>query len=192
MTTYFQEFKTVDLILNSPAETRGVDAFALSLIKAERQLRRLVTHLVYQFPCFGPADVTSLRQTLGNNCRVYFEGFEQGFDALYPRSVKDLVGPEYDRLRPRLTEAIEHRNKIFHGQLTSKHLTREDLLGYVTDVRTWCEALARNAFGELGYDGFARNSFRKSEIARLWERFKLQFTDVRSYGQFIQQHMQRP
>ena len=101
-----QEFETVDLILNSSAETRGVDAFALSLIKAESQLRRLVTHLVYQFPCFGPADIDGLRETLGKHNKVYFEGFEKGFDAIYPRSVKDLVGLEYDRRRQRLVEAL--------------------------------------------------------------------------------------
>ena len=48
------EFRTVDLIVASSAETRGVDAFALSVIEAERQIRRLVTHLVYQFPSFAP------------------------------------------------------------------------------------------------------------------------------------------
>lgn len=42
-----EEFSTVDLLLGSGAETRAVDAFALALIKAERQARKLVTHLVY-------------------------------------------------------------------------------------------------------------------------------------------------
>ena len=54
---YNDEFQTVDLIVNSTARSRAVDAFALSLIKAERQIRKLVTHLVYQFPCFGPGDI---------------------------------------------------------------------------------------------------------------------------------------
>lgn len=42
------EFDTVGLIVNSTSETRGVDAFALATIKAERQLRKLFTHLVFQ------------------------------------------------------------------------------------------------------------------------------------------------
>jgi hypothetical protein len=42
-----QEFATVDLLLESKHETRGIDAFALSLIKAERQMRRFVTYFVY-------------------------------------------------------------------------------------------------------------------------------------------------
>ncbi len=81
-TNYAQEFETVDVIINSTARTCGVDAFALSVIKAERQIRKLVTHLIYQFPCFELGDILSLRQTLVNNRGVYFEGFEKGFNAL--------------------------------------------------------------------------------------------------------------
>jgi hypothetical protein len=189
--SYAQEFETVDLILASNAETRAVDGFALSLIKCERQMRRLLTHLIFQYPCFGFADIPALRSSLSSNRKVYFEGFVRGFDTIYPRSIRDLVGQDYGRLRPRLDEAIDHRNKIFHGQLTSKSLTREDLFEYVSDIRSWCKALADAALAEIGYDGFVRDSFRKSEGTRLWERYKFQLTDVNTYAQFIQQHMQR-
>jgi hypothetical protein len=128
-TNYAQEFETVDVVIGSTARTCGVDAFALCVIKAERQIRKLVTHLVYQFPCFGTSDIRSLRQTLVDSRRVYFDGFENGFNALYPRCISDLVGGEYQRLRDRMREAVDHRNKIFHGQVTSKNLTRDDLLG---------------------------------------------------------------
>ena len=185
------DFKTVDLIVRSDAETRGVDAFALSLIKAERQMRRLVTHLIYQFPCFGVKDIGQLRDTLADNRRVYFEGFERGFNALYPLTVRDLAGIEYDRLRPRLNEAIDHRNKLFHGQLTPKWLSREDLLEFVADIRSWCEALATGANAKVGYDGFARDSFRKSALADLSDRLKLQLANVQDYASFIHTHMQR-
>ncbi len=86
---YAQEFETVEIVINSTARTCGVDAFALSLIKAERQIRKLVTHLIYQFPCFGPGDILSLRQTLVNNRHVYFDGFVDGFNVLYPRSIPE-------------------------------------------------------------------------------------------------------
>lgn len=186
-----REFKTVDLIVRSDAETRGVDAFALALIKAERQMRRLVTHLIYQFSCFGLNDVGPLRDALANNRRVYFEGFERGFNALYPLAVRDLVGPDYDRLRPRLDEAIDHRNKLFHGQLTSKWLSREDLLQFVEDIRSWCEALATGANTKVGYDGFARDSFQKSAVADLSTRFKVKLANVQDYASFVQAYMQR-
>lgn len=190
--SYSEEFKTVDLILQSNAETLGVDAFALSLIKAERQIRRLVTHLIYQFPCFGCRDIAALRKTLGDNRHVYFEGFERGFDALYGKAVKELIGAEYVRLRPRIDEAIDFRNKIFHGQLTSAWLSRSDLLSYVTDIRAWCETLANGSLAEFVYDGFARDSFRKSEVPGLVDRFKLRLADISEYADFIRRCMQRP
>ena len=185
------EFRTVDLIVASSAETRGVDAFALSVIKAERQIRRLVTHLVYQFPSFAPDDIAGLRTALASNRRVYFAGFLQGFDALYPRSARSLVGLDYDHLRDSLNEATEYRNKIFHGQLTTKYLTRDDLLEYVRDIKSWCRALAVSALAEFEYDGFGRNSFQKSTVNDLHTRFMIQLTDVPSYANFIKQQMER-
>jgi hypothetical protein len=189
--SYSAEFKTVDLIGDSCSETRGVDAFALSLIKAERQIRRLFTHLVFQFPCFSDIDIRDLRETLGKNRMVYFEGFEQGFDVMYPRQIKDIVGCQYSRLRARIDNAIDCRNEIFHGQLTSKYLTREDLLAIVTDIRSWCEALAIGAESEIGYDGFARDSFQKSKVSDLPKRFKVEFIDVHGYAKFIRENMER-
>jgi hypothetical protein len=168
-----------------------VDAFALSVIKAETQIRKLVTHLVYQFPCFGPGDVPILRQTLVDSRRVYFDGFENGFSALYPCSISDLVGGEYQYLRDRIREAVDHRNKIFHGQLTSNNLTRDDLLAYVGDIRTWCKTLAGSALTQFGYDGFAWNSFRKSAIPGLEKRLKIQIANIAEYEEFVRQHMQR-
>lgn len=185
------EFATVDLILHSGAETRGVDAFALSLIKAERQVRKLFTYLVYQFPVFGPGDVAGLRAALGATRRVYFDGLLAGIDAVYPRSVQALVGVEYGRLRARVGEAIDHRNKIFHGQLTSRALSRQDLKDFVGDIRRWCTSLATGAMAEVGYDGFGRNSFRKSARPDLSRAYRVQFASVADYEAFIREHMER-
>jgi hypothetical protein len=187
--SYSQEFKTVDLLLDSDAPTRAVDAFSLSLIKAERQLRKLVTHLVYQFPCFGKQDVSALRQALFNSRNVYFGGLHKGFDALYPRTIQDLVGPEYDRLHKRIGEITRHRNKIFHGQLTAQGLARGDLLGYVVEIREWCEAVANGAKAELQFDGFDRNSFQKSLVPDLSKRFKIQIASIADYEQFVLENM---
>jgi len=186
-----KEFATVALILGSDAETRGVDSFALSLIKAERQARKLVTYLVYQFPAFGPTDVTALRGALGASKHVYFEGFLTGFDALYPRPVHALVGAEYAHLRPRLTEANAYRNKIFHGQLTGRELSRQELVDLAKDINAWCTRLSAGAGGEIGYDGFGRDSFQKSAIPDLWKRYKLQLASVAAYQTFISTEMER-
>ena len=93
-----QEFSTVDCVLASGAETAVVDAFALSLIKSERQVRKLFTYLVYQSAAFSRQDATRLRQALAANTRVYFEGIVCGLNALSPVTVKQLVGPKYPRL----------------------------------------------------------------------------------------------
>ena len=45
-----QDFGTVDIILNSDLETRAYDAFALSLIKSEKQAIRVFTFLIFQNP----------------------------------------------------------------------------------------------------------------------------------------------
>jgi hypothetical protein len=185
-----KEFATVDLLLESTHETRGVDAFALSLIKAERQLRRLVTYLVYQFPWFGEGDHERLRRNLEKSGKVYFQGLEDGFNALYPKSVRDLIGSDYDRLKLRLKEAGSHRNKIFHGQLTSEYLSRQELIGYVCDIRGWCKALASACTAEFHYDGFSRNSFQKSSTPGMCTAFKIQMNELRDYAKSVGKYME--
>lgn len=105
------EFQTVDAVIRSNADTSGVDAFALSLIKAERQARKLFTHLVYQFPTFSGKDVPRLRATLEAYKSVYFGGVLAGFDALYPKPIETLIGLDYQRLKARIDEASGYRNK---------------------------------------------------------------------------------
>jgi hypothetical protein len=191
--SFAAEFAVIELVLTQDYETRGVDAFALSVIKTERQLRKLVTHLVYQFPCFSDKkDREMLRDILEKNSGVYFGGLQCGFDALYPRSIECLVGPDYDRLSCRLKEARKHRNKIFHGQLTAERLTRDQLVSYVRDIRKWCEILAKACAAEFDYDGFERNSFRKSKVAGVWKNLKVQIADAQGYREFVKNHMQKP
>ena len=69
----------MDAVLACSAESRGVAAFALSVIKAERQIRKLFTHLVFQAPAFDSADIQNLRKVLADNRDVYFEGFIAGW-----------------------------------------------------------------------------------------------------------------
>lgn len=58
------EFATVDLVANAGVATSGIDAFALGVIKAERQIRRLFKHIVFQCLAFTRADVPALRTAL--------------------------------------------------------------------------------------------------------------------------------
>lgn len=186
-----KEFQTIELIVASSAETRGVDAFALSLIKAERQIRRLFTHLVFQSPCFSTSDIPNLREALASNRRVYFEGFEHGIDALSSVSVATAVGDRYSELRERVVESIHHRNKIFHGQLTHNYLSRENLLSFVSDIKSWCFALADGGEKFYGYDGFARNSFRKNALFDNEGIIKFTLRCSDDYKNFLKEYVQR-
>jgi len=186
-----QEFATIDTLLASEAETRGVDAFALALIKAERQMRKLFTYILFQSGAFGSSDVEALRNALADR-RIYFRDFISAWNNLYPRPLEDLIGPDHDRLRPILDEAIRHRNKIFHGQLTTKHLSRGDLIAYIANIRCWCQALAEGAQMELGYDGFGRNSFRKSVDPSLAGRLITKMYSVEDYKTFLAEMEKRP
>lgn len=185
-----EEFSTVELVLNSKAGTRGVDAFALALIKAEKQMRRLVTHLVYQSPAFGITDKPTLRDALESSKAVYFDGLEHGFDALYPTSVKGLIGGEYQRLSEQLCKARTYRNKIFHGQLTADGLSTAQLVGLVSGIRRWCEKLSDACYNEFGYEGFS-NSFRKSKLIGFHSKLQIRLDSVKDYKDFICKYMDR-
>lgn len=189
--SHIAEFRTVDLVLASGSWTSAVDAFALSLIKAERQLRKLLTYLVFQSPAFTPADIPLLIETLAANKRVYFNGVVEGFDALSPITVKELVGPEYDRLWARFCTFASFRNKIFHGQITGKGLTSGQLRISVNDIKLWCQLLADSALRDLGYDGFGRDSFRKSPISNLGNRLRVEIRSIDQYANFITKYMKR-
>lgn len=186
------EFVTVQAVLDSGTETRAVDAFALSLIKHERQLRRLLTYSVFQFPVFSCKDIEPLRRTLSANNRIFAEGFVRGLDALWPRSVATLVGARYVALSLSIARAVDARNKIFHGQVTELGLDRKTLLSLVADLREWCALLAKAAEGAYGYDGFGRDSYRKSPDADLHKRFLVQIGSVAEYVAFLEANVARP
>ncbi|WP_213779558.1 hypothetical protein [Caballeronia sp. dw_276] len=143
--SYEQEFMVVDVVLLSDAPTRGVDAFTLAVVKMERQIRKLFTHLVFQSDTFNEVSVEALRASLGAEKHFYFEGIERGVNALFRLTVADLIGNEFGSLLESVDYAIQYRNKILHRQLTDRCLRREDLIKVVDGVRRWCKALAMGA-----------------------------------------------
>lgn len=179
-------------MLNSNAATLGVDAFALSLIKAEKQARRLLTYLVYQQAWCIAKTIPELKNALEASKRVYFAGVVRGWNALFPRSVGDLVGADYSRLKARLDEATGYRTKIFHGQLTSKGLSRTQLVSLAKDIRAWCMAFGYGAQAAVGYDDCGRDSFRKARnAATICAIYKQRIHDVTGYRAFIRKYMER-
>ncbi len=189
--SFTDEFETVELLLTSEFKTRGIDAFSLSVIKTERQVRKIFTHLIYQFPSFSEEDKDHLKETLAKNKKVYFNGFIKGFNAIYPKTIKDIFGANYDSSIAQIKKYIGYRNKIFHGQLTGEGLSRDDLIGFVYNIKEWCSTLAENMKEELGYDGFARNSQRKSQTPEAFSNLKVEIKSIEEYKDFIKKNMQR-
>lgn len=113
-----------------------------------------------------------------------------GFNAIYSVTIEEMVGQRSTYLMQRILDATRHRNKIFHGQLTNEDLSRDDLLEYVSDIMEWCQLLSTGAEEELGYDGFARNSFQKSKIVDIHTKFDLTLQSCDEYRQWIIDSMQ--
>ena len=182
---YNHEFGSVDLILKSEFETKGIDAFCLSLIKVEKQLRRIFTYFIFQHENFTTVStIYELSDTLSSNTNMYFENFIKGIDKVYPKSIKAIYGDSYDLDLAHLIEITKDRNKIFHGQITSKKLNREDLIARVEIMKNWSKTIADKFSQEIGYDGFGRNSYRKSKL-----KIKLnnsdEFSNVENYKTFL-------
>ena len=172
------------MLISSNADTRGVDAFALSIIKMERQLRRLFTFSVFQYPCFSYSSVPELKNALAAEGRIFFKGFMKGFEAIHPKRIEELIGVDYTRLYPVLDVVTRYRNKIFHGQLTGEDLGRDDLLANVVNLKEWCRLLGQGARHYMNYEGFD-DSFRKASNAALVSGFKLQMTGLNDYKQIL-------
>ncbi|ELM0326644.1 hypothetical protein V8073_004689 [Vibrio parahaemolyticus] len=185
-----EEFETVELLVASNHPTKMVDAFSLSLIKAERQVRKLFTYLVFQNTNLSSANVNELRNVLADFRRVYFEGFVAGINVLSNKTLADLYGEHYEEDMQRLDTAICYRNKIFHGQLTTEKLSSEDLGAVIENIKRWCQRLSEAAHGEYGYCGFGRNSFQKSSLD-LSEKISTPINNPDEYRAFITEHMRR-
>lgn len=184
------EFAVVESIKNSRSETLGVDALTLSIVKLERQLRRLFTHLVFQSEAFAPDSIEALLEALDRK-GIYVTGFISGIDALINITVAEMVGDAYADLRVKLREIYKVRNRVFHGQLTGKCLGQFELLDMVSTVREWCGLLSAGAHARVGYDGFERKSLRKSGQPPAFA-FLEQLDSIEDFETFIQDHVVGP
>lgn len=179
------EFSTVDLLLLSSAETRAVDAFTISWVKLEKQLRRLTSNLIFQHSIFedGVSDhKMAVRNAILQKTTANHDKFIGAIYRLSNCSVKELMGDQYRTLKRETNTAYQYRKKILHGQQTGHSLSRNDLEKCISSMRDWCELLADRADERIGYDGFSRNALRKngrekiteavdSALAGGWEKF---------------------
>lgn len=171
--------------MNSKLKTSGVDAFTLALIKAEKQMRRVFTYLIFQNPSYSSKlHKKELRKTLAENKKIYFEGFEKGINLILNRSIKDIYGSNYKTDIVEFRKLTKERNKIFHGQITAEGLSASDLIKRVKQIKKWCENLSNKLWDEIGYDGFT-NSYCKSKIPLTLNNLD-RFDTVDKYKTFLE------
>ncbi len=159
-----EEFATVDLLLPSETRTGRTDAFIISWVKVEKQIRRVFVYTIFQFPCFSKVDNKGIRDLIADNTGLYFRHFAKGFNDLFPKSLKAIVGSDYDKSLKEINRIKRHRDKILHGQLTKDELTSTQLSNEVEILRRWIRLLAEKLSDEIGYDGLS-NACEKSQLA---------------------------
>ena len=77
--------------------------------------------------------------------------------------IKDIYGVGYEVDYNYICNLKNFRNKIFHGQLTGQELSRTELTEFVTIMKRWSKQIAESFQDEINYDGFERNSLKKSK-----------------------------
>lgn len=180
---YETDFASVDLILKTDLETRGVDSFILSFIKCEKQARRLFTFLIFQNPSYSLSDYSALRTTLAKNRNIYFSNFIKGINLIAPKPISTIYGSDYNSDINNIILFANDRNKIFHGQITSSGLTRKDLIDRVNAIQKWCMHLGHSMKNEIGYDGFSDSYVKASYNIAIKNTNK--FDTLTNYEQFL-------
>jgi len=157
------EFEVIEYLLNSNNESRAIDSFSLSLLKIEKQIRKIFTHLIYQYEWFKPSDKIKIINILSANKNIYFRHLIIGINLIYFKEIKDIYGVGYEVDYNSISNLKNFRNKIFHGQLTGQELNRTDLTEFVAIMKRWSKQIAESFQDEINYDGFERNSLKKSK-----------------------------
>ncbi|MER9216926.1 hypothetical protein NKI54_33955 [Mesorhizobium sp. M0663] len=179
------EFKPVGDILASQHRTCGVDAFVLVYLRAERQIRKLLTFLVYQSSAFIERDGPALRQTLHDAKNLSFPMFDKGIADLAGVGLQAMVGADYARLVTTLKRAKRYRDKLFHGQLPDQFVSTAEFTAVIDEIREWCRLLAEGAQREIGYDGVQPDSHRKGDRAHIAQRSSARLPNLAAYAAFL-------
>lgn len=188
---FFAEFETVDILVKSHTKSGRTDAFIIAFTKMEKQVRRIFTYLVYQYPVFNLNHYRQIIDTVASKRYLYFRNFIQGFDAICPKSFESIVGaqPFSQLLTIDLPRIKSYRDKILHGQPTGKNLAAEDLVKEIDLMRNWCLLVATNMDAEIGFDGLQWNSFRKNNLKNIATTYKVNITTIQGIDDFIENNM---
>ncbi|MER9022148.1 hypothetical protein NKI01_06180 [Mesorhizobium sp. M0815] len=184
VSNFEDEFRPVDDILRSGHRTRGVDAFTLTYLRAERQIRKIFTHLIFQSEAFEHANSQQLRQTIHDAPNLSYKKLTDGIERLADITVADMVGAEYDRLSKVLRKAKRYRDKLFHGQLPDQYVSTEEFIEIERDIRAWCGLLGAGALKVIGYDGIL-DSHRKLERPEIVKRVTGLVPNLGAYTEFL-------
>lgn len=147
------EFATVALILNSGFETRTIDALILSLVKYEKQLRRLYFFLVRENSNLKELEI---EMEIGGNKSLFAGNFMEGVARISGHKISDVIGGKFNVLNNKMVKLNGRRNKLIHGQRTGAKLGSDDLVAHIKDVVDWMNALSIGAAKKFNFDGVNR------------------------------------
>jgi len=192
MTKGFQEeFATIDILVNSNTRTGRTDAFIVAFTKLEKQVRRLFSYTIYQYPAFTFTHYKDILAVIASKRFLDFDNYIKGFDALYPKSYEHIIGsalytPFIKSDFPRIKSI---RNKVLHGQPTGQGLSSSDLNAEIAVIRNWCLQVAESMMTEIDYDGLEWNSFRKCRAKDLAVNYKGNISGIKELKVFIETNM---
>lgn len=160
--TFDQAFAIIYTILQSESSTKESDAFALALIKTERQARKIFTHLLFQYDFFQKGEHQKLRDELDRNGNIYFEHLLIGIEIILDKKLETLLN---NVIHKSFVDSYKSskglRNKLFHGQITTKGFNSSEIHNLTVKIMAWSNELSIRAEQLFNYNGFDRNSCEK-------------------------------
>jgi hypothetical protein len=180
MNGHDREFAVVEQLIQSGWPTAGVDALSLAIIKTERQMRRLLTHVAFQSAAFDRSDVAPLRKALASKRHLGFAEMRRGFEYLSGVEIATILGDKAKGYEAGVARVRRYRNKLFHGQLTEDSLTFGELASLARELAAWSHDIGEASNAHFGYEGFDR-SYVKGDNIRLIERATGLLPDLGAY-----------
>lgn len=194
MTKGFEEdFATIELLLESKTKTGRTDAFIVAYAKLEKQVRRIFTFMIYQYPIFNLGNFKEIVACVVSKRYLDFDNFIMGFDALYPKSFETVVGSVLYKsfMDVDFPRVKDFRNKIIHGQPTGQSLGADDLSDEIEVIKNWCSQVAERMKTEICFDGFEWNSFKKCAEKDLVSVYKATISKPQELDAFIEANMKK-
>lgn len=167
MKSYNNEFETVDQILSGYAVTRRTDAFILTWVKMEKQLRRLFTFFAFQNSAFNYGDIDAFIEMIVKNNHLYFYSFQKliekllniDFENILNKDLTKHMKQDYQAFYKDVQRIKKYRNKIMHGQITGQKLQSKQIEKDINLLRDWIIIVGNHFQKKYGYDGLGRNTF---------------------------------